>query len=122
MAYKIDEDHQKQVYIQQHSPLIKLPVVYRFKGWGTLRFPNKIYVRYRGKDYHLACSNQYFENTMNSDSILVHYDSVSDRAVLAGSTTTRAYWLLIAIALLGFLVAGKAVVEIRRQLVRQGVI
>lgn len=121
LAYKINEDNQRQIYIQQHSPLLRLPVVYRVKGWGTLRNPNKIYVRYGPKDYSLKCSNRYFSNTLDSTSILVHYDSSNDRAVLARSSITRAYWLLIAVALVGFLIAGKAGIEMHKQLAEKRV-
>lgn len=119
IAYKIDESITEEAYIQEHSPLIKMPVIRRVKGWGTVKFPNKIYVGYRGKRYSLTTSNQYFKNTANIDSIAVHYDSVRDKAVLADSKITRPYGLLVLIALSGFITVSATTVDMRRQLLKR---
>lgn len=119
IAYKIDESITEETYIQERSPLVKMPVVHRVKGWGTVKFPNKIYVRYRGKRYSLATSNQYFSSTASLDSIVVHYDSVRDKAVLAGSKITRPYVLLVLIALCGVATVSATVVDLRRQLIKR---
>lgn len=74
IAYKINEGYKEEAYIQQHSPLIKMPIVSRGKGWGTIRFPNKICVRYLARTYTLPCSNNYFKKTAKLDSLVVHYD------------------------------------------------
>ena len=119
MAYKISEAYNEDAYIQEHSPRIKMPVVNRIKGWGTIRYPNKIYVRYRGKTYTLESSNKYFRSTANLDSIDVHYDPMLDSAVRANGKINKPHVLLTLIALGGLVAIIGTVVDLRRQLMKR---
>lgn len=116
IAYKISEEYKEDAYVQQHSPQTKMPVVNRQKGWGTVRNPNKIYVRYQGKIYVLPCSNKYFRETIKRDSISVHYDSLRDRAVLADVKVNTPYVLLLLIVSGGLITVSSTIIDLRRQL------
>ena len=116
IAYKISEEYTEDAYVQQHSPQAKMPIVNRRKGWGTVRFPNEIYVRYQGKNYVLPCSNTYFRETTKLDSISVRYDRLRDRAVLADVKISTPYVLLVLIGLGGFITVSSTIIDLRRQL------
>lgn len=118
ITYKLSEDYDEQAYIQQHSPQVKMPVVKRLKGWGTVRYPNKVYVSYLGKKYILESSNQYFRKTAKLDSILVHYDPTRDRAIQADGKVTKPYVLLLLLGLVSLAVVIGTVVDLRRQLTK----
>ena len=116
IAYKISDEYKEEAYVQQHSPPTKMPVVNRRKGWGTVRNPNKIYVRYQGKKYVLPCSNQYFRETIKWDSLSVHYDPLRDRAVLADVKVNTPYGLLVLIVSGGLIAVSSTLIDLRRQL------
>ncbi|GAB4019674.1 hypothetical protein [Spirosoma koreense] len=116
IAYKINAAYEADAYSQQHSPLINMPVVGRQKGWGTVRFPNKIYVQLHGKHYVLPCSNQYFQKTATQDSLFVYYDGHRDRAVLAEGTVTAPSGLLALLGSCGLIMISATVIHLRRQL------
>lgn len=116
IAYKINEEYKEDAYVQQHSPQTKMPIVNRRKGWGTVRFPNKIYVRYQGKRYSLPCSNKYFRETIKQDSIFVHYDPLRDRAVSADTKVNTPYVLLVLIVSGGLITVSSTIIDLRRQL------
>ena len=115
ITYKIYEIGEEQAYVQQHSPLMKMPIVGREKGWGTVKYPNKIFVEYRGKRYSLHSSNRHFRQTARADSIEVNYDAARDMAVLAVGKVSGPYPLLIAIFLCGLLVIGSGVYDFIRK-------
>ncbi len=110
-AYKIYENGEEQAYVQEHSSVVKMPIVRREKGWGTVRSPNKIYVRHRGKTYSLPASNRYFRQTARADSILVNYDAERDMAVLSIGKVSGPYPLLIAVFLCGLLLVGNGLYD-----------
>ena len=114
-SYKIYEAGEEETYVQQHSPVIKMPVIYRVKGWGTIRVPNKIYVLYKGKKYVLPCSNKYFNTVAKLDSIEVNYDWVRDKAVLANVSPSNPYGLLIITALFGLIMTSQTVISMYRR-------
>ncbi|GAB3902164.1 hypothetical protein GCM10028825_55040 [Spirosoma agri] len=116
IAYKINEEYKEEAYVQQHSPQTTMPVVNRRKGWGTVRFPNKIYVRHQGKKYTLTCSNKYFRETIKQDSISVRYDPLRDRAVLADTKVNTPYVLLVLIVSGGLIAISSTIIDLRRQL------
>ena len=116
IAYRLNEGYEEDLYIQQHRPLTKMAIVDRVKGLGTMRAPNKIYLRYRGKRYTVDISNTYFKNTANTDSLFVHYDPVANKVVQAYSKPKRHTALLVLITLGGLVIVVGQLVDLRNQL------
>ena len=113
ISYKIHESYQEQALVQQHSPVIRVPIVSRDKGLGTLDSPNKILVWHRGKRYTLLTGNRYFRNTASYQSIEVHFDPVRDIAVLKGADVSGPSILLLILFLMGLGVIGHAIYDFR---------
>ena len=114
LTFKMYDHDLKEVYVQQHSPLIKMPITGRYNGLGTLRSPNKIYVWHEGKEYTLISPNRHFRNTAKADSIEVHYDAERDMAVLPDITVTLPFFLYLVMVIPGVLVLGYALVKLRQ--------
>lgn len=114
LACKIYRIGEQDAYIQQHSPLIRVPIAGRINGLGTVRSANKIFVRYKGKRYTLESSNRHFRKTARLDSINVHFDEAADRAVLPNVTVTAPYLLLILITTTGMIFMGYGIVQLRK--------
>jgi|GEM_PF-4557152 len=113
-AYKLYEDGQQQVAIQRHGSLVRLPIVGRFNGLGTIRSPNKIYVRHQGKDYTLRCTNAYFRRAATLDSLDVRLDTREDRAVLPDQKVTPPAGLLALLTIPGLALTGYGLTLFRR--------
>ena len=113
MSYKMYENYEKQVFVQQHSPLVRVPISGRVKGLGTLKSPNKILILHNGKQYALLTGNPYFRKTVKDESIEVNFDPVRDVAVLPGSRPRGSYPLLGVIFLLGLFFMGYAIYDFR---------
>ncbi|WP_345245604.1 hypothetical protein, partial [Nibrella saemangeumensis] len=112
-SYKIYQIGERDTYIQKHSPLIKMPIVGRVNGLGTVKSPNKIYVSYKGTRYTLESSNRHFRKTARLDSIDVHFDELTDKAVLPNVKVTGPYSLIILIAMTGVFLIGYTIAHLR---------
>lgn len=109
LTYGIYHDGEEKAYVQKHSPVVKVPIVGRQKGSGTLRAPNKIHVSYLGKTYYLSSSNRHFRKTARQDSIEIRYDFARDMAVLTVEKVSAPYFPLVALLFGGLLSVGTGV-------------
>jgi hypothetical protein len=114
VPYMLNKSVDEQILIQQHSPIIRLPIIQRLKGHGTMKNPNKIYVYRSGKKYVIDCSNPVFRNAAGASTIAVHYDSGRDKIVLPNIQIKRHYFIQILMLLVGLLITGKTIVDMRR--------
>ncbi|HEV7350391.1 hypothetical protein [Telluribacter sp.] len=96
-----------------------MPITGRFNGLGTLRSPNKIYVRHQGNEYTLISPNRHFRQTKRADSIEVHFDPEQNIAVLPEIDVTGPYPLLIVLALFSLFLIGYTFVMYRRNTARK---
>lgn len=115
IAYKGYEAGEEETRIQQHSPLVTMPIVDRVNGLGTIRAPNKIYVVLQEKLYSLTSSNRHFRRTAKLDSLAVHYDPVTDRVVLPESNAAGYHPILLLELLTGLFMIGYALVKLLRK-------
>jgi hypothetical protein len=113
LTYKIHENYEEQIYVQKHSPLVRMPIVGRFKGLGTLKSPNEILVWHKGKRYTLPTSNPYFRKTAKDESIEVNFDPVLDIVVRPDENPRHSYPLLVVMFLMGLLILGNALYDFR---------
>lgn len=113
ISYKIHESYKEQAFVQQHSPVVRMPIVGRVKGLGTLKSPNKILVWHKGKRYTLPTGNPYFRKTAKDESIEVHFDPVRDMAVLKEADVSGPSFLLLIISLFGLGLIGQAIYDFR---------
>ncbi|WP_128543064.1 hypothetical protein [Larkinella soli] len=109
LTFKIYEDGEKEAVIQQQWPIMKMPIVRRVKGIGTLKSPHKIYIQYYGRIYSVHSPRKHFRSTAQLDSLAVHYDPISDRVVPAGIRVTAPYGLLSMLALMGLWLIGHSI-------------
>lgn len=112
LTYNMYHDGEEQAYVQQHSPLIKVPIVGRRKGANTPRSQNKIFVAYRGKTYYLVSSNRYFRQTAHQDSIEIKYDFARDMAVLTVGDVSAPYFLVTVFIMFGLLIIGYVIYKL----------
>lgn len=113
ISYKIHESYENQAFVQQNSPVVRMPIVGRVKGLGTLRSPNKILVWYGGKRYSLVASNKYFRRTAKYESVGVNFDPARDVATLADVAVSEPSFLLLIIFLGGLGLIGHAIYDFR---------
>ncbi|GAB3171203.1 hypothetical protein [Telluribacter humicola] len=109
--YSLD---QKIAYVQQHSPLVKMPIIGRYNGLGTVRMPNEIYVWHEGKKYTVTSPNRHFRRTAKADSIAVHFNAEQNIAVLPDINVTDPYFLYAVLAGIGIYMIIHALVELRK--------
>ncbi|WP_247232294.1 hypothetical protein [Telluribacter sp. SYSU D00476] len=114
LTYGMYTHDQKQAYVQQHSPLVKMPIIGRYNGLGTLRAPNKIYVWHEGKEYTLLSPNRHFRSTAKADSIEVHFDAEQNIAVLPDINVKGPYFLYAVIVGLGVFMLVHALVQAKQ--------
>jgi hypothetical protein len=112
--YMINKSVDEDIFIQQHSPVIRMPIIQRLKGHGTIRSPNKIYVYHSGKRYVIDCSNPVFRNTSGTSTIAVHYDSFRDKVVLPDIQIKRHYFIQILMLLVGLMITSKTIIDMRQ--------
>jgi hypothetical protein len=112
--FMLNKSVDEEIFIQQHSPVIRMPIIQRLKGYGTIKNPNKIYVYHNGKKYVIDCSNPVFRSTAGSSTIAIHYDSVRDKIVLPDIQIKRHYFIQVLLLLVGLMLTGKAIVDMRR--------
>jgi hypothetical protein len=112
--YMINKSVDEEIFIQQHSPIVQMPIIQRSKGHGTIKNPNKIYVYHNGKKYVIDCSNPVFRSTVGTSTIAVHYDSARDKVVLPNIQIKRHYFIQILLFLFGVVLTGKTIVDMRR--------
>ena len=105
------ENYEKQLFVQQYGPLVRVPIIGRVKGLGTLKSPNKILILHKGKEYTLLTGNRYFRSAATYKSIEVNFDPMHDIAVLPDSQPRGSYPLLGAIFLLGIFFMGYAIYD-----------
>jgi hypothetical protein len=102
-VYKLYEEGEKRVLVQQNSPTVKMPIVGRERGAGTVKFPCKIFLRYHGKPYEIHTNSKYFRQTAKADSLTVHFDPEQNIVVRPGVKANEPYPLLALYLLLGLL-------------------
>ncbi len=111
-TYSLYHNGEEMAYVQQHSPLIKVPIVDRRKGAGTVKVPNKILVSYLGKTYCLSSSNRHFRQIARQDSIDINYDAERDIAVLSVGQVGVPYPVMAMFLFAGLLIIGNVIYKL----------